>query len=323
MSSLERSSHLSDAITAPHLDALQACGFVVRHTVAAGPFGVVYRAFDMTNRREVAVKVIDLDAARPMRGVHSEAEIESLASLRHPHVVPLYSSGELDGAIRYFVMPWIEGESLRARLRAEGRMSLVDALRVGVGVADALVALHARGLIHRDVKPENILFDGRHAVLIDFGLVCAAHPAATTDDDLDPVVGTPAYMAPEQWYHGAALDGRADVFGLGALLYEALTGVSPSDEVRVTRQSRTPWRWSETQPTEDETSPYSPPTRPTVALRERRKDAPERLERLLRQALRMDPAARLTSHEFRDALETLLADQLARSGTSRWLRTRP
>jgi serine/threonine protein kinase len=323
MTSLERSGQLPNAEFSPHLDALRASGFLVQRTVAAGRFGVVYRAYDENNRRDVAIKVIDVDAARPAHGPHSETEIEALASLRHPHVVPLFSSGPLDGAVRYFVMPWIDGESLRSRIRLLGRLPLVDALRVGVDIADALVALHTRNLIHRDVKPENVLFDGRHAVLIDFGLVCSAHAATLDAADSEPVVGTPAYMAPEQWQHNAAIDGRADVFGLGALIYEALTGVSPMDEVRVTPRARSPWRWSETQPTDSFTADCSLPLRPIVSLCERRKEAPERLERLLRRALQLEPSARLSSAEFRDALETLLADQLARSGTARWLRTRP
>lgn len=310
--------------TAPHIERLHEAGFGVRQTVAVGRFGLVYRAEDLANHRDVAIKVIDREALRPTQGPHSETEIEALASLRHPHVVPLYSSGEIDQRLRYFVMPWIDGQSLRARIKAERRLSLIEALRVGVGIADALVALHERRLIHRDVKPENVLFDGRHAVLIDFGLVCTAHDASSDERDHDPVVGTPAYMAPEQWQNGAALDGRADLFGLGCLLYEALTGIAPNDEVRLETRVRSAWRWSDTQPTEEQSSPFISPIRPVVSLRSRRPDAPERLERLLRRALRLDPDARIsTASEFRDELETLLAAQLAPSGATRWLRTRP
>ena len=327
--------HTSDAISAPHLEALRAAGFEVERTVAAGRFGVVYRAFDATNQREVAIKLIDADGMRPALGAHSEREIRVLASLNHPHVVPLFSSGQLDARVHYLVMPWLEGETLRARLRAHGRLSITDALRVGVGIADALVALHSHGLVHRDVKPDNVLFDGRHAVLVDFGLVCAVRnaPAPSIDataasaTELTPehtVMGTPAYMAPEQWYRDAPLDGRADVFGLGALLYEILTGVAPNDEVPMTRRVRSTWRWSDTQPTEDDASPYRTPIRPVVSLRDRRGDAPAALERLLRQALRLDPEVRLaTAAEFRDRLECLLAEQLAASSPFRWLRTRP
>lgn len=330
---LNPDSHMSQQIdadsprapisSAPHLARLKDAGFMVQQTVAAGRFGVVYRAQDLANHRDVAIKVIDREALRPTQGPHSETEIEALAALRHPHVVPLYSSGELDDSLRYFVMPWIDGQSLRARIRSERRLSVVETLRIGVGIADALVALHARRLIHRDVKPENVLFDGRHAVLIDFGLVCTAHAASTDERDHDPVVGTPAYMAPEQWQNGAALDGRADLFGLGCLLYEALTGIAPNDEVRLEPKVRSAWRWSETQPTE-EASPFHTPIRPVVSLRSRRADAPDKLEQLLRRALRLDPNARIaTAAEFRDELEMMLAAQLAPGGAQRWLRTRP
>lgn len=309
------------ASATPHIEKLHDAGFAVRHTVAAGRFGVVYRALDLVNHRDVAIKVIDLEALRPTQGPHSETEIEALAALRHPHVVPLYSSGRLDDAVRYFVMPWIEGASLRGRLRERGRLPLIDALRLGVGVADALVALHSRRLIHRDVKPENVLIEGRHAVLIDFGLVCTAHDASTVEQEQDPVVGTPAYMAPEQWQHGAAIDGRADIFGLASMIYESLTGIAPNDEVQIERRVRSLWRWSESQPSEALLNSEQPPVRPTVRLRARRKDAPDLLEQILRRALRLDPDARpATAVDFRDALECILAEQLAASGPPRWLR---
>ena len=321
MKKTDRSTAFTVASATPHIEKLHHAGFAVRHTVAAGRFGVVYRALDLVNHRDVAIKVIDLEALRPTQGPHSETEIEALAALRHPHVVPLFSSGRLDDAVRYFVMPWIEGASLRGRLRERGRLPLVDALRLGVGVADALVALHSRRLIHRDVKPENVLIEGRHAVLIDFGLVCTAHDASTVAQEQDPVVGTPVYMAPEQWQHGAAIDGRADIFGLASMIYESLTGIAPNDEVQIERRVRSLWRWSESQPSEALLNGEHPPVRPTVRLRARRKDAPDLLEQILRRALRLDPDARpATAVDFRDALECILAEQLAASGPPRWLR---
>jgi serine/threonine-protein kinase len=305
-----------------HLVRLENAGFKVQHTVSAGKFGVVYRARDLASKRDVAVKVIDLEKLRPSQGPHSETEIETLASLRHPHIVPLYASGKLDDTTHYFVMPFIDGPSLRARLRREVRLPIVEALRYGIEIADALSALHARGLIHRDVKPENILIDGRHAMLTDFGLVCESH-AAVADEDDDPVVGTPTYMAPEQWHHGAAIDGRADIFGLACLIYECLTGTAPNEERLHEPERRSMREWDDRGGAEHEAAPYESPMRPVVNLRERRPEASPRLEELLRRALRLDPAARLaTADAFRDALEVLLADEMATSGLPRWLRGR-
>lgn len=306
-----------------HLEQLQRAGYDVRSTVSAGRFGLVYHATDLTVKREVAIKLLDATAMRATRGPHSEAEIETLASIRHPHIVPLYSSGVLDDGVRYFVMPWIGGPSVRTRLKNEQRLPLVDALRMGVEIADALTALHAHGLVHRDVKPANVLVDGRHAVLIDFGLVCLAHAAALDDDEVDPVVGTPAYMSPEQWQPGAAMDGRADIFGLGCLLYEALTGISPNDEILTERTPTSPFTWEETHPSVDDVDPYDTPARPVVSLRVRRPDAPEALDRVLRRALRLDRENRMSSAAvFRDTLEQILATQLADQKKPNWLKRR-
>lgn len=306
-----------------HLVRLEESGFKIWHSVSAGKFGVVYRARDVGNKRDVAIKVIDLEKLRPSQGPHSETEIETLASLRHPHIVPLYASGKLDETTHYFVMPFVDGASLRARLRREVRLPIVEALRYGIEIADALSALHARGLIHRDVKPENILIDGRHAMLTDFGLVCAAHAASANDEDGGPVVGTPTYMAPEQWQQGAAMDGRVDIFGLACLIYESLTGTAPNDEVQQERQARATWEWNESAPTVDDVSPYDSPARPIVSLRQRRPDAPIKLEQLLRRALRLDPNARLSSADsLRDGLESVLAEEMSTSGLPRWLRSR-
>ena len=160
--------------TSVHLRELANAGFDVQHTVAVGNFGLVYRAHDRAVGRDVAIKLVDPRATAVARSAHSQTEIDALATLRHPHIVPLFSSGVFTDGVRYFVMPWIAGPSLHQRLAQEGRLPLLEALRFGAEIADALTALHTKGLVHRDVKPANVLLDGRHVVLIDFGLVCQA-----------------------------------------------------------------------------------------------------------------------------------------------------
>lgn len=306
-----------------HVTDLAAVGFDVRQTVSAGTFGVVHHAHERAVNREVAIKLIDPPAISATRSIHSQTEINALASLRHPHIVPLYASGVFADGMRYFVMPWIAGPTLRARLQREERLPLVDALRYGAELADALTALYANGLVHRDVKPGNVMLDGRHAVLIDFGLVCTVHGAALDDDDVAPVVGTPSYMSPEQWHPGAAMDGRADLFGLGCLLYEMLTGVSPVDELRPNREAASLHRWDDSNSAIVDADPYDTPSRPIISMRARRPDAPEALDRLLRRALRLDRDHRISSAAvFRDELERILATVVSEQKKPSWLKRR-
>lgn len=308
--------------TAVHLEDLAAAGYEVRRTVAAGKFGLVYHAIERAMNREVAIKLVDPKSIAAVRSAHSQTEIDTLASLRHPHIVPLFASGVFADGIRYFVMPWIAGATIQQRLQREERLPIVEALRFGVEIADALSALHAHGLVHRDVKPGNVLLDGRHAILTDFGLVCSVHSASLDDED-DPVVGTPAYMSPEQWHPGAAMDGRADLFGLGCLVYEMLTGVSPIDELRPDPKSRSLNRWDDSNDAIIDADPYDTPSRPIVSMRVRRPNAPEALDHLLRRALRLDRDHRISSAAvFRDELETILASLLTDEKKSGWFRRR-
>jgi tetratricopeptide (TPR) repeat protein len=175
----------------------------------------------------VALKVLHPELAYALGGDRFTREIEVAASLDHPHILPLFDSGEADGLL-YYVMPYVEGESLRDRLKREGQLPLFDALQITREVADALAYAHGQQVVHRDIKPENILLSGGHARVADFGIARALGEAGTdrlTGTGL--ALGTPAYMSPEQASGDHELDGRTDVYSLGCVLYETLAGEPP------------------------------------------------------------------------------------------------
>ena len=187
----------------------------------------VYLAEDLKHRRQVAVKVLRPELAQSLGAERFLREIETTANLRHPHILPLYDSGDAGGFL-FYVMPFVEGESLRDRLAREKQLPLDDATRIAAEVADALSYAHGRGVIHRDIKPENILLEGEHAVVADFGIaraVRAAGPSSLTQ--AGTAIGTPAYMSPEQAVGQQDLDGRSDIYALGCVTYEMLAGQPP------------------------------------------------------------------------------------------------
>ena len=296
--------------------ALHDIGFDLEDTVSSGGFGVVYRARDRRLDRPVAIKVIDRAVRRPGGPWRAlPREIQTLATFQHPHIVPLFEAGMLTDGLPYLVMPWLEGTSLRQRLRTHGPPPIDEVLRIGIDLADALDALHAQGLVHRDIKPENVITNGAHATVIDFGLVCAARPAERDPVSGEFAMGTPTYMSPEQWEHGGAIDGRADVFSLGALLYELLTGHAPNearlgDALRVPERDR--HRWTDTLRTTDTRErPAASPFRRTPRVRDDRPDVPRALDRLLYRAMTRNPNRRLPSAAaFRDGLQQLQASRL-------------
>jgi serine/threonine-protein kinase len=189
--------------------------------------GEVYLAEDPRHRRQVAIKVLSPEAAAALGPDRFLREIEIAAQLTHPHILPVHDSGSADGRL-YFVMPYVEGESLRQRLAREKQLPVEDALRIARDVADALSYAHSRGVVHRDVKPENILLESGHAVVADFGIARAlAASAGETLTATGMAVGTPAYMSPEQAAGDRNLDGRTDLYSLGCVLYEMLAGQPP------------------------------------------------------------------------------------------------
>jgi serine/threonine-protein kinase len=199
----------------------------IERELGRGGMATVYLARDLKHDRDVALKVLSPDLASSMGTERFLREIRTAAALSHPHVLPLYDSGETSGML-YYVMPYVKGESLRDRLRREGQLPVDEAIRIARDVAAALTYAHSHDLIHRDIKPENILLSGGEAVLSDFGIARAVSLAG--DERLTQTglsIGTPAYMSPEQAHGDGRLDARADVYALGCVLYEMLAGDPP------------------------------------------------------------------------------------------------
>ena len=199
-----------------------------------GGMATVYLARDEKHGRDVAIKVIRQDLSASLGHERFLREIEIAARLRHPNIVPLYDSGDVDGSL-YFVMPYERGQSLRERLRDRGALPIADALSVLRDVARALAHAHENGVVHRDIKPDNVLLSGDAAVVTDFGIAKAVSAARTDTADapftqIGTVIGTPAYMAPEQATGDAGVDHRADIYSFGCLGYELFTGRPPFQE---------------------------------------------------------------------------------------------
>jgi TolB-like protein/Tfp pilus assembly protein PilF/tRNA A-37 threonylcarbamoyl transferase component Bud32 len=209
--------------TALHLGA----HYAVERELGRGGMATVYLAEDLKHRRKVAIKVLHAELSATLGAERFLKEIELTASLQHPHILPLFDSGSAGGLL-YYVMPYVDGETLRARLTRERQLSVDEAVRLASEVADALGYAHTRGVVHRDVKPENILLQGGHALVADFGIALAvAQAGGERLTRTGVLLGTPQYMAPEQVTGEPNVDARADVYALGAVLYEMLAGEAP------------------------------------------------------------------------------------------------
>jgi tRNA A-37 threonylcarbamoyl transferase component Bud32 len=259
--------------------------YEVLEQVGEGGMAVVYLARDRKHGRRVALKVLRPELAAAIGAERFLREIEIAAALRHPNILPLFDSGEAGGLL-FYVMPYVEGESLRQRLSRERQLPLEDALRITVEVADALTYAHSLGVVHRDIKPENVLLESGHAVVADFGVARAIADgpgARLTETGL--AIGTPEYMSPEQASGDRAIDGRTDLYSLGCVLYELLAGepphTGPTPQAILARSLTTDVR-------------PLPPVRSSVT---------PALDEVVRRALAPAPADRYaTCHEFVEAL---------------------
>ena len=271
------------------LAAALASRYRIERELGRGGMATVYLAHDLKHGRLVAIKLLRYELATSLGPDRFLREIRVTAGLQHPHILPLLDSGALDasdGGQPYYVMPYVQGESLRDRLVRERQLPIAEAVRIARDVAAALGYAHERGVVHRDIKPENILLSGGQAVVADFGLARAlsvADTARLTETGL--ALGTPHYMSPEQASGDPHVDGRADIYALGCVLYEMLAGEPP----------------------------YTGPTAqaivakgmvgPTPRIRTVRESVPESLEHAINQALARTPADRFgTAAEFADAL---------------------
>ena len=267
------------------LPAVLGDRFTIEREVGRGGMATVFLAHDRKHDRPVAVKVLKREVAASLGSARFLREIRTAARLQHPHVMPLHDSGEANGFL-YYVMPYVQGESLRDRLTREGQLSLDEALHIARDVASALDYAHKNAIVHRDIKPENILLSGGHAMVMDFGIARAVSASAGEEAITFPglAVGTPAYMSPEQATAGRVVDGRSDVYALACVVYEMLAGHPPflgtSAQEILARQSLDP----------------------VPSLRGSRPDLPAAIDRAVAKALAKSPADRYsTASAFVDA----------------------
>ncbi len=256
----------------------------IERELGHGGMSVVFLAEDLKHHRRVAIKLLKPELSAVLGSERFLREIEIAATLQHPHILPLFDSGQADGLL-YYVMPFAEGESLRQRLAREQQLPLDAALRITREVGSALQYAHEHGVVHRDIKPENIMLSGGQAVVADFGIARALHAANAEQLTLSGmVVGTPQYMSPEQAV-GATVDGRSDQYSLACMLYEMLIGQppfsGPSSQAVIARHS----------------------LEPVPSLRVVRQTVPSVVEGAIMQAMAKLPADRFASmQQFMDSL---------------------
>src|SRR6266571_2307122 len=280
------------------LQAALADRYAIDRELGRGGTATVYLAQDRKHGRAVAVKVLRPELAAALGAERFLREIEIAARLTHPHILSLHDSGEANGFL-YYVMPYLEGESLRDRLKREAQLPVEEAVRIAREVASALSYAHSHDVVHRDIKPENILLSGGEAVVADFGIARAITQAAGTRlTETGILVGTPAYMSPEQASGGGPIDGRSDVYSLACVLYEMLVGeppyTGPSAQVVIAKRF----------------------IDPVPSVRRLRETIPPAVDAAITRALAKSPADRFrTPAEFARALDGPVGARRSRAGS--------
>ena len=272
--------------------------YAIERPVGRGGMATVYEARDLRHERQVAVKVLRPEIAVSLGPDRFLREIKIVARLTHPHILPLYDSGDADGLL-YFVMPYLEGESVRQRVDREQQLPLDDAVQIARDTADALDYAHRHGVVHRDIKPENILLKEGHAFVTDFGIARAVSVAAgdrITDTGI--AIGTPAYLSPEQAGGEVEIDGRSDIYSLGCVFYEMLAGeppfTGPTPQVVIAKR-------------------FAADAVPISAIRD---TVPGALDAVVRKALARTPVDRYdTANAFAEALERARAAPAGLTGS--------
>jgi hypothetical protein len=280
-----------------HLTELLGGRYHVERELGVGGMATVYLARDVKHDRHVAIKVLRADLSHSLGPERFLREIHIVARLQHPHILGLIDSGEAGGML-YYVMPYVAGESLRTRLAREGELPISEAVWILREIADALAHAHAHQIIHRDIKPENVMFSSRHAQVADFGIARAVTEAATSGPITATgiVVGSPAYMAPEQASSDPQMDHRADIYAFGVLAYEVLTGVPPFTAPSAVQL----------------VSAHM--TRPPDPLTRHRPEIPEPLEEIVLRCLAKRPADRFQrAEEIVTRIDALLTGPLSDS----------
>jgi hypothetical protein len=259
--------------------------YAIERELGRGGMATVFLARDRKHQRQVALKVLRPEVAAAVGQERFLREIEIVAGLSHPHILPLHDSGHTDQCV-YFVMPYVDGESLRERLDRDGPLPIEDAVKLARETADALAHAHAHGVIHRDIKPENILLEAGHAVVADFGVALVLdRVGAERLTATGGTPGTPLYISPEQAGGGGTVDARTDIYSLGCVLYEMLIGEAPY--TGGTAQAIMARKMFE----------------PVPRMRVVRDTVPEAVEAVVRKALAKMPADRFpTAADFSDAL---------------------
>jgi len=278
-------------------------GYRVSSELGGGGMAHVFVADDAKGSGRVVVKMLSPDLTMGVNGERFKREIRLASSLHHPRIVPVLEAANA-GVVLYYTMPFIDGETLRARLKAEQRLSVDEAISIARDVADALVYAHGKNVVHRDIKPENILIErvSKRAFVTDFGIARAIQQSAeiNTVTSTGHTLGTPTYMSPEQAAADGNLDGMSDVYSLGCVLFELLTGVppfaGPNERTVIARHM----------------------TEPPPHVREIRPEVPELLERTIIRMLAKAPKARLSAAQLIRALNGEVVPETEVPGGRRW-----